>query len=183
MFWRLRARIFWTVLAVVFVAAIGNSIGRRLIPSPRPSTNSRHLSGASTSGQTSIAPATPTYAATPEEVERVQSVEVQSTLSPFVQLRDVQPRRSGGSVKFAGTFEVGPMSYSALKRIGALEKTVEGLRWLAKVACDRKLSEPRWAMGTQPGSWTEDEKARLKEAQALLIELGPALVSEGVLAP
>ena len=75
------------------------------------------------------------------------------------------------------------MSLSALKGIGALEPTTEGLKWLARVGGSRKLPSPRWGVASQPGNWSEDDKKLLKEAQALLRELGPVLVKDDKLSP
>ncbi len=115
---------------------------------------------------------------------RARSAEVQSTLAIFLHKRDVQPQKAGpGSVNFRSTFDAAPMSLSALKGIGALEPTTEGLKWLARVGGSRKLSSPRWGVASQPGNWSEDDKKLLKEAQEFLRELGPVLVKDGKLSP
>jgi hypothetical protein len=109
---------------------------------------------------------------------------VQSTLAPFLQARDVQPQKAGsGSVKFQSNFDAKPMSLSALKGIGALEESTEGLKWLARVGGNRKLSGPRWGVASQPNNWSDDDKKLLSEAQQLLRELGPVLVKDGKLSP
>ena len=119
-----------------------------------------------------------------ELLARAKSSEVQSTLAPFLHTRGVQPRKvGGGSVQFRSTFEESPMSLSALKGMGALEPSTEGLKWLARVGGNRKLSGPRWGVGSTPSSWTEDQKKLLKDAQEFLRELGPVLVKEGQLSP
>lgn len=115
---------------------------------------------------------------------RARSSEVQSTLAIFLHKRDVQPQKVGpGSVNFRSTFDAAPMSLSALKGIGALEPTTEGLKWLARVGGNRKLSSPRWGVASQPGNWSEDDKKLLKEAQELLRALGPTLVEAKLLSP
>lgn len=115
---------------------------------------------------------------------RARSTEVQATLAPFLHKRDVQPQKSGGgSVRFQSTFESKPMSLSALKGMGALDESVEGLKWLARVGGNRKLSQPRWGVYSQPGNWSEGDKRLLTEAQQLLRELGPTLVEAGLLSP
>jgi hypothetical protein len=115
---------------------------------------------------------------------RARSAEVQSTLAIFLHKRDVQPQKAGpGSVNFRSTFDAAPMSLSALKGIGALEPSTEGLKWLARVGGSRKLSSPRWGVASQPGNWSEDDKKLLKEAQEILRELGPILVKDGKLSP
>ena len=115
---------------------------------------------------------------------RARSSEVQSTLAPFLHNRDVQPQKvGGGSVKFQSTFDAKPMSLSALKGMGALEESTEGLKWLARVGGHRKLSGPRWGVYSQPGNWSDHDKKLLKEAQQFLRELGPILVKDGKLSP
>ncbi|MCA9216509.1 MAG: hypothetical protein KDB27_25745, partial [Planctomycetales bacterium] len=113
-------------------------------------------------------------------LERARSTEVQSALAIFLHKRDSQPRKAGpGSVNFRSTFDSAPMSLSALKGIGALEPTTEGLKWLARVGGSRKLSSPRWGVASQPGNRSEDDKKLLKEAQGFLREFGPILVKDG----
>ena len=115
---------------------------------------------------------------------RARSAEVKAALAPFLHKRGVQPRKAGpGSIGFTATFDEAPMSLSALKGIGALEPSTEGLKWLARVAGSRKLSAPRWGVASQPGNWSEDDKKLLKEAQQLLRELGSTLVKEELLSP
>lgn len=115
---------------------------------------------------------------------RARSADVQSTLAIFLHKRDVQPQKAGpGSVNFRSTFDAAPMSFSALKGIGALEPTTEGLKWLARVGGNRKLSSPRWGVASQPGNWSEDDKKLLKEAQGFLREFGSILVKDGKLSP
>ena len=120
-----------------------------------------------------------------ELLARARSPEVQSALAPFLHPRGVQPRKSGSfSVQFRSTFEESPMSFSALKGMGALEPSTLGLQWLALIGGNRKLPEgPRWGVPSQPNSWSEDDKKMLKEAQELLRELGPILVKDGQLSP
>lgn len=116
--------------------------------------------------------------------ERARSAEVQAALAPFLHKRGVQPRKAGpGSIGFRATFDEAPMSLSALKGIGALEPSTEGLKWLARVAGSRKLSGPRWGVASQPGNWSADDKKLLKDAQQLLRELGPILIEDGKLSP
>ena len=115
---------------------------------------------------------------------RARSAEVQASLAPFLHARDVQPQRvGGGSVKFQSTFDSKPMSLSALKGMGALEESTEGLKWLARVGGNRKLSDPRWGVASQPNNWSEDDKKLLQEAQQFLRDLGPTLVKDGQLSP
>ncbi len=114
---------------------------------------------------------------------RATSPEIASLLAPFLHSRDVQPRMSGGSLQLRRTFESMPTSLSALRGMGALDKSNDGLKRLAKAGGDRKLSPPKWAVHSQPGNWSQADKTMLQEAQAALVELGPTLVRLGRLSP
>ena len=115
--------------------------------------------------------------------QRATSPEMTSLLAPFLHPRDVQPRMSGGSLQLRRTFEYQPTSLSALRGMGALDASTDGLKRLAKAGGDRRLSAPKWAVHSQPGNWTDADKAMLREAQVALIELGPTLVRLGRLSP
>lgn len=114
---------------------------------------------------------------------RATSTEIASLLAPFLHSRDVQPRMSGGSLQLRRTFESMPTSLSALRGMGALDRSNDGLKRLAKAGGDRKLSPPKWAVHSQPGNWSQADKTMLQEAQAALLELGPTLVRLGRLSP
>ena len=119
-----------------------------------------------------------------ELLAQARSSEVQATLAPFLHPRGVQPEKvGGGSIRFSATFEERPMSLLALKNIGALEPSTEGLKWLARVGGNRKLSGPRWGIYSQPNNWSEADKKLLQEAQQFLREFGPILVKDGKLSP
>lgn len=111
-----------------------------------------------------------------ELLAKATSPEVKAILAPFLQPRDVQPRMSGASIVFTRTTDKKPMSLSALYGINALGDSIEGLKRLAKLGGHRELSEPRWAVHSQPNNWSEDDKAMLQQAQQLLRDYGPVLV-------
>ena len=115
--------------------------------------------------------------------QRATSPKMTSLLAPFLHSRDVQPGMSGGSLQLRRTFEYQPTSLSALRGMGALDASTDGLKRLAKAGGDRRLSAPKWAVHSQPGNWTDADKAMLREAQVALIELGPTLVRLGLLSP
>lgn len=116
-----------------------------------------------------------------EQLQKATSPEVKAILAPFLQPRDVQPRMSGASIAFTRTADKKPMSLSALYGINALGDSIESLKRLAKLGGHRKLSEPRWSVHSQPGNWSEDDKAMLQQAQQLLRDYGPVLVKAGLL--
>lgn len=115
--------------------------------------------------------------------QRATSPEVTSLLAPFLHPRHVQPRMSGGSLQLRRTFEHQPTSLSALRGMGALDASTDGLKRLAKAGGDRRLSAPKWAVHSQPGNWSDADEAMLREAQVALIDLGPTLVRLGQLSP
>lgn len=114
-------------------------------------------------------------------LSKATSPEVKAILAPFLQPRDVQPRMSGASIAFTRTTDKKPMSLSALYSINALGDSIEGLKRIAKLGGHRKLSEPRWAVHSQPNNWSADDKAMLQQAQQLLRDYGPVLVKAGLL--
>lgn len=116
-------------------------------------------------------------------MERATSTEVATVLAPFFHPRDVQPKMSSASLQLRKTLETKPMSLSALQTIGALDASLDGLKRLAMAGGDRKLSEPKWSVQSQPGNWTDGDKKMLQNAQRALIELGPTLVEAGLLSP
>lgn len=82
------------------------------------------------------------------------------------------------------TLDKKPHSYTKLKSCGALEPTVKGGSTLAAiVSTSTDRVRPRWKIN--PSLYTRSPEAieRIKEAQQLLIELGPVLVELGQLQP
>lgn len=90
---------------------------------------------------------------------------------------------SGAAVKFRTTIDSKPMSLSALHGIGALAPNVNGLKRLAMAGGDRKLSDPKWSIHSQPNNWSDGDKMMLQDAQNLLREFGPTLIELGILSP
>jgi hypothetical protein len=129
-------------------------------------------------------------------VAKCRSAAVQRDLKPFLDHGVWQP----GDRRPNERIEAGPMSYSQLVAFGALNPTVEGLQLLLGVA-NANSSEHAIHRGTlfagkhmdtdrmkwsYPTSWsrlTRDQVRELDRIQKLLIELGPTLVEEGLLAP
>ena len=115
--------------------------------------------------------------------EEATSPEVLRTLAPFVTPRFMQPKLSGAAVLFQKTYEKAPMSLSRLAGMQALEPTTHGLTMLARIGCDRDLTEPKWSIPTEPHARTEETQSLLTKAQGMLIQYGEVLVETGHLSP
>ena len=79
-----------------------------------------------------------------------------------------------------------PHSYTRLKSFGSLDPTLAGLGKLVDMACTgRDSARPRWKLKGGPNLWRRypEEVEKVKEAQHLLIELGPVLVGMKLLEP
>lgn len=129
-------------------------------------------------------------------VARCRSARVQRDLRPFLDEGHWQPGDRGPNVRF----DAGPISYKAMTRLGALEPTVDGVKMLLTVVNERGvagISEPygigsggghpdkertKWGYNVFFDRLTQDQVAEVRRIQALLIELGPTLVEEGMLA-
>lgn len=103
---------------------------------------------------------------------------VQAKLAPFV--------TPGNMQIFKRTYDLKPVSYTALQSHGALDQSIPGLRKLAEIGCTlRDKIRPRWKLKGGASGFTlyPDEIEKVKEAQQLLIELGPMLVEMKLLEP
>jgi len=107
------------------------------------------------------------------------SADVKTTLAPFLKSRDIQPRLSGAAIRLENTMNFAPMSLSRLSSMGALNESLEGLKRLAAIAGDRKLSEPKWHIHSMPNNWSEADMEFLKKAQLMLRDYGAELVKQG----
>ncbi len=115
--------------------------------------------------------------------EEATSPEVLRTLAPFVTPRSLQPKLSGAAVVFQRTSEKAPMSLERLSNMNALAPTTHGFTMLARIGCDRDLSEPKWSIPTEPHARTEEVQSLLTKAQDMLIRYGEVLVEAGHLSP
>jgi hypothetical protein len=79
------------------------------------------------------------------------------------------------------TFDKKPISWTALKSMGALDESSRGLEVLARIGSHRALEGPRWSYNPSPRTWSADTQQQLKHAQDLLRRLGPTLVAEKML--
>ncbi|MGA2500712.1 MAG: hypothetical protein ABSH20_23485 [Tepidisphaeraceae bacterium] len=76
-----------------------------------------------------------------------------------------------------------PVSLASLREVGALERNEKGLNALIIVAItDDDRERPRWGFKTLVRDLRGDQLEFVKEAQKYLIEYGPILVKEGLLA-
>ncbi len=82
------------------------------------------------------------------------------------------------------TLDLKPHSFTKLKSRGALEPTPRGARELVKIATDKDDKvRPRWKMQALYYLNYPEQIEQVKEAQALLNELGPILVELKMLEP
>lgn len=115
---------------------------------------------------------------------KARTAEVAHHLGAFFAVGAKQPREIQGTfLALEMTAEPGPVSLTRLKTLGALDEGVEGLRRLNWIAADWQSERPRWSYPLNPAEWSPEALAFIRRSQALLVELGPALVEEGLLAP
>lgn len=82
------------------------------------------------------------------------------------------------------TLDLKPHSFTKLKSRGALESTVKGSRELVRIVTDKDDKvRPRWKMQGFYFMNYPEQIEQVKEAQALLNELGPTLVEMKMLEP
>lgn len=117
-------------------------------------------------------------------LKKAQTNEVKQALAPFLTAGYHQPaRQSGGAVFMVRAVKKEPVSLAKLQAIGGLEQTITGLQELAGVACNKDDDvRPRWGCGGYAPWWSTGQQEVVQKAQDLLIELGPVLVEEGLLA-
>ena len=131
-------------------------------------------------------------------VARCRSATVQRDLRPFLANGIWQP----GDRQPNHRFDEGPMSYRSLLEFGALNPDVRGLEMLLGVANARgntranhslhgmrsggghpDKTRPKWGYSESYDKLNQEQVAEVLRIQRLLIELGPTLVEEGMLAP
>ena len=103
---------------------------------------------------------------------------VQAKLAPFIQK---------GYWQIEGySTEPKPLSFTTLRSMGALDNSIKGMGTLIRIAMrlDDKV-RPRWKLvgGSAYFQKYPESMEKVKEAQNLLIELGPVLVEMGKLQP
>ncbi len=117
-------------------------------------------------------------------LKKAKTNEVKQALAPFLTPGYHQPFRYGaGGLGMERAVKKEPISLSKLQAIGGLEQTITGLQELAGVACHRSDDlRPRWGCGGYAPWWSANQQEMIQKAQDLLIELGPVLIEEGLLA-
>lgn len=122
---------------------------------------------------------------------KAQTPDVQRYLANLMAPGFMQPVRGQeplGGIEFQRTAEKGPISFTALKSLGALEPTVTGLMKL-NICCGSAgnfvtpTDRPRWQFPFHYREWSDDDQAFIRRAQDLLNELGPILVELEMLSP
>ena len=114
--------------------------------------------------------------------QRARGPDVRRMLAALLENGYTQPISTGNMIYFEKTADNGPISYSRIKTLGGLDAGLDGLRklnWIAKYN-DRPS---KWAYGEHESTWPADAIPFIKSAQSMLIELGPTLVEEKLLAP
>lgn len=121
-----------------------------------------------------------------EDYQR-ESDKIRTILKPFITPGFVQPESAD---KLAYQNAKQPVSFSALKRIGALQATPRGIEILFRVGGSKTSSyQNDRPLGSFPrmNSRSELQKseviAKVREAQRLLRAYGPYLVGDGLLSP
>lgn len=119
--------------------------------------------------------------------QEAQNPETQSLLAPLLAKGYTQPGQNDRLL------DAQPVSFAALRQVGALERTDDGLFALAKVASkklagkgrtmtNRDWDRPTWGGPESWKDWTNEQRQRLLKAQETLNRLGPTLIELGLLA-
>lgn len=117
-------------------------------------------------------------------LKKAQSPEVRQVLAPFLTPGYHQPHRSSGGALFVvRSAKKQPVSLGKLQEAGALERTIDGLRELATVSGSKDDdARPRLKLPDYTSWWSSAQQEKIQQVQDLLIELGPVMVEEGLLA-
>lgn len=121
--------------------------------------------------------------------QKCDNPDVKKLLEPFLASGIWQPGDKPGR---PWTHERGPISLSALKKLGALEPTERGLtqlyivgngsyiNWPNQVHPDKE--RPKWGFPRVTSQLSQDDWAELRKSQGLLNELGQTMVEQKMLA-
>lgn len=112
---------------------------------------------------------------------RLASPEVLQDLAIFTAKGYSQPGQ-GGTGAFEKTDVFGPVSYTRLKTGGYLDPTPDGLKKLLRLGAEASLSNdrPKWKFNAFRVD--QSNEAFLKHVRSLLVEFGPVMVEDGLLA-
>jgi hypothetical protein len=120
-------------------------------------------------------------------VQKCQDPKVKEKLAPFLDAGVWQPSDKPGHPWLG---ERGPISLKALKAVGALEPTEKGLTILYICGNSTYINQKhpdtersKWGYPVTPNNLTQDDWAKIREAQDLLKELGDTMVEQKMLAP
>jgi hypothetical protein len=118
------------------------------------------------------------------QLKKIQTPEVKQTLAPLLTPGYHQPfRYKAGALGLERTAKKQPVSFSRLQEAGALEQTIKGLGELADITGSKDDDvRPRLKLPDYTQWWSTAQQEKIQKVQDLLIELGPTLVEEGLLA-
>lgn len=144
-----------------------------------------------------------------EKLTQLEDIKILAKLRPFTAQGYWQP----GDRSRGATLRKSPMSFSRLEQFGALSGGHDGLARLLAVANGKGMGRtigrdnlgiadvpatysgtfnkrkhvdtdrPKWAYPPTYGELTTEQLIKVQEVQDLLIELGPTMVEQGLLAP
>ena len=117
-------------------------------------------------------------------LKKIQTPEVKQTLAPLLTPGYHQPfRYKAGALGLERTAKKQPVSLSRLQEAGALEQTIKGLGELADITGSKDDDvRPRLKLPDYTQWWSTAQQEKIQKVQDLLLELGPTLVEEGLLA-
>lgn len=117
-------------------------------------------------------------------LKKARTPEVKQVLAPLLAPGYHQPfRYKAGALGLERTTTKQPVSLSRLQEAGALERTMAGLGELADIVGSKTDDvRPRLKLPDYTSWWSSAQQEKIQKVQDLLIELGPTLVEEGLLA-
>lgn len=112
---------------------------------------------------------------------KLEAPEVLQDLAIFTAKGYTQPGQGGTGV-FEKTDVFGPVSLTRLKTGGYLDPSADGLKKLLRLGAEPSMSNdrPKWKFNAF--RLDQSNEAYLKRVQALLVELGPLMAEDGLLA-
>jgi hypothetical protein len=115
-------------------------------------------------------------------VAKAKTSEVRHYLATFLAKGYYQPTGSYLNIKYVRTTDEKPVSFSAIKTSGALDKSVQGLRTLVVLASPGWSASgswhdrPAWNFNRETFDWSKSDQEFIQRSQDLLRELGPTMV-------
>ena len=108
--------------------------------------------------------------------------EIRRYLGSMMEKGFTQPVPFGKWASVGKAAEEGPVSLSALRRCGCLDKGIDGQASLVAFMTHYQMDRTRWGMSDHSLQWNADQQRFISRAQQLLNEYGQAMVDEGLLA-